>query len=392
MTQQVGITYSQVQTLINQYIRPLESNISSLDSRLQSMEEEMANVEAAVKDMYRGLDRRFTELVSLQESTKEMTKEQLGVANVQLGAANGSLVAIHHVNENGFLSVRSGVDIVSQGVDRMAQAIVQTEVIRLLHEAKEPIERAALFSAEIEQRFTKAVENVHFVHSQYDQLFATAMAEYGKKLRVIGDHIYKIYDEDFKRFAEVPLCESLTPRVELPIQLGDAWVSARTTQLQSRFERLRDNGIAPFVNAHRTIEHTLSSKYAAPSDQSASAPRQLYVPMAVRVRGTGASQNVDVFGPAKLRHQASFEGEKARVHFVQDSAVEGVSNDIAGILKTRLERLHTRKMTPDEITQIKQAFGSLAQKGLLERALIPGLEAYLDQFGLDVISNQEDVR
>ena len=227
-----GVSDSHIERIaervVQRNIAPLQRDVSRLDarldqfdSRLDRLEQEMANVEGAVRQMHEGLKGELRdiqsgnkELLHVQKRTQDITREQFVMANAQIGTTNNNLTVLNATSVSGFMTV-------SSGIDRMAQAVVQTEVIRLLHEAKEPTDRVTSFAEEIEQRFAKTVENVWFVRSQYDQLLATVMTEYERKLRVIGEHIYRVYDEDFREWAEVPLSEPAARTVELPIGIDE---------------------------------------------------------------------------------------------------------------------------------------------------------------------------
>lgn len=379
-----GVSQSYVDNAIARAVRPLERDIGILDQRLRQLENEMANVEGAVREMHRGLGNELhelkkgnAELIDVQKATKKLTLEQfvetnknLGTANLQLGVANTSLVSIHDTSATGFRTLDAGID-------RMAQALVQTEVIRLLKEAKEPNDRVLTFAEEIEQRFAKTLESVYVVREQYDQLIGVATNEYENKLRVIGEHIFQMYEEDFRQWAEAPLSEASGRVVEMPIELDSVRLEHRRAALEARFDTLGDDVIEPLLTAHRSLEHTLASKFSV---QVEGHGEEVALPVSLRVWSSG---KVDVLGTVKVTRD-EHEGLKvspAGDPSIQEAAMKRVE-PVASQLKTTT-------MGPNELAQLKQTLERLANEGRIDASLLPGYLEYLDQFGLDTVAMQE---
>ena len=380
-----GVSYGQVVNIVEQHVAPIQREVNQLDRRLdrvdhrlEKLEQEMANIEGAVKDMHRGLAGELErlrdgnkELIRVQESTQHMTLAQFTAANVQLGMANSNLGELNNTSIAGF-------NTVSAGVDRMAQAIVQTEVIRLLHEAKEPTERVNSFAEEIEQRFAKTIESVYFVRAQHDQLLATAMTEYERKLRVIGEHIYRVYEDDFREWAEVPLSEPSGRIVELAMAMDEQRVAHRTEALEARFETLGDELIEPILSAHRDLEHMLASRFACKVD--AAPGEEVAIPLAACLRSGGALEVLGIVKMARL-------GE--RLELVQR---EGAVIDRATVNAARIgPQLQSAPLSGERLQTLKDTLTRLAAEHRIDSALLPGYIAYLDQFGLSVLVDQ-DVR
>jgi uncharacterized protein (UPF0335 family) len=383
-----GVSDSHIERIaervVQRNIAPLQRDVSRLDarldqfdSRLDRLEQEMANVEGAVRQMHEGLKGELRdiqsgnkELLHVQKRTQDITREQFVMANAQIGTTNNNLTVLNATSVSGFMTV-------SSGIDRMAQAVVQTEVIRLLHEAKEPTDRVTSFAEEIEQRFAKTVENVWFVRSQYDQLLATVMTEYERKLRVIGEHIYRVYDEDFREWAEVPLSEPAARSVELPIGIDERRIAHRTEALDGRFASLGDEVIEPLLSAHRELEHTLASRFSC--QVSTAGGEEVAIPVAVCVREQSGVQVLGSVRPTVTQGEAG-----ARLELVETQAsVKPPVSSSGG-----MSQLKTTMLSTAEIGTLKEALARLAAEGRIDGSILAGYHAYLDQFGLATIADQ----
>lgn len=380
-------------------LRRLQSEVSSLDRRIGMMENEMANIEGAVKAMHSGLQGELRgikasndSLLQVQEQTKKITLEQfvsanaqlgtanvqLGAANLQLGTANGNLGTINQTNLSGFRTLDAGID-------RMAQALVQTEVIRLLHEAKEPTERVKTFATEIEQRFAKTLENVYTVRTQYDQLLGVARTEYDRKLRVIGEHIYQMYEDDFRQWAEVPLSEPARFVVELPLDLDARRLEGRRTALESRFDALGDELLEPLLEAHRTLEHTLASRFAVRLE---GLDGEVAVPVAMRVTHDGAAEVLGRVKPA-VRSETTPNGSVQQRLALEPIGAPEVRKETAARVQPVASSLATMALSAEQLAHLKKTLERLASERRLDPELLPGYFAYLDRYGLEIFAEQE---
>jgi hypothetical protein len=395
MSNQGGVSMWQVESAIAAKVGPLKSDLHAverrlhvLDNRLNQMETEMANIEGAVRSMHEGLRGELqsirkgnSELLEVQQQTKKMTLEQFVAANTALTAAN---VQISQTNDNlGVINQTSldGFRTLDVGIDRMAQALVQTEVIRLLHEAKEPNERVHTFAEEIEERFAKTLENVFLVRSQYDQLLGVAMNEYEAKLKVIGEHIYGMYEDDFRQFAEVPLCDPTGRRVELPISLDELRLEQRHAALESRFDKLGDELMEPILEAHRTLEHSLATRFSVPIETS---EEEVAVPASLRINVDGT---MEVFGGLRAESETNPTGQTQIV--LKPTGERGSQAAIAARIKPVAAQLKFVELTNGERNTLKKTLERLANEGRLDPGIVPALGLYLDTHGLKVVAEQE---
>lgn len=371
----------QVTSAINSAVAPIHRSIHQHEAQLNAIEAEMANIERAVTHMGATLATKLDhighgqrEMVNVQQSTMLMTLEQFTAANSQLGG-------IRNVSENGFRGVSSNLTVVDGSVRQMSAAMVQMEVIRLLNAAKRPVQQIFRFSQEIDQRFAKAVENVFFVRCQYDQVLGTAMEEYDKKLRLIGEHIYRIHDEDFCAFAEAPL--SITSQVfaELPLAVESRRLEARRDALETDLETLDDEALQPLLEMHREFEHAMASRYGSSVEL---ADGEVHVPVAVRIIQGKDGFDVEAFAGAELQKglwaaepQPSLDGGRE------------LAASVAAVIRSRGDAVPVRRLSPAEVAALKNSLADLANEGMFDPALLPGYFDYLDAFGLEEVADGE---
>lgn len=383
-----GVSLGQVRSEIRSHIAPLERDIRVLDQRLDQLERDMANIEGAVREMHRGLQGELNQLrttnnqlLEVQHQTKQITLEQFVAANTQLTHANvqrsttnTSLGVINDTSARGFQTL----DV---GIDRMAQAIVQTEVIRLLYEAKEPTERVGAFATEIEERFTKTVENVFMVRSQYDQLLTVAANEYDSKLRVIGEHIFGIFEGDFQQAAETPLSVPSGRSVELPLALDELRLSERRAALESRFDKLGDAVIEPVLEAHRRIEHSLATQFLS---QVAPTGEELALPSALRVSSDG---EFEILGSVHVKSEASSDGGTRLT--LEPCGDPGLQAAVAARIRPLARKLKATELSSNQLERLKESLRALGASGRIDETLVAALCHYLDIHGLAIIAQQE---
>ncbi len=386
MSGEGGLSVGQVQSIVQGMINPLESELNRQARVVSAMEDEMGRVADAMHGMTRELAGRLehihagqTDMVRLQQSTQQITLDQFQRANLQLGTLQVESVAGFARVSGGLGDVAKDVRVVDGSLQQMSRAIVQMEVIRLLNEAREPVERVRTFSDEIDQRFAKAVENVYFVRSQYDQLLATAMTEYDHKLRLIGEHVYAIYEQDFRQWAEEPLTGDPESGIALPLSVDESRIEARAQALEGSLDELGSSTLEPLLEAHRNFEHTLASNYATKIQGEG----DVAVPLIARVY-QGPTTRYEVLGGVEV---ATVPVDSAGLKFTLkpcaelSSLTEAVRANTPAILKDGA----LWSLKPGEINGVKEALQALAQSDAFEPGLLQGFYDYLDEFGLDTV-------
>ena len=392
---EVAVLRRQVESL-DSTVSGMGRTVSRLESVVNGLENEMANVEQAVREANRTFANGINQLVGQQSQSHAQLMEAQATTHKmtlqQFVAANTQLDTLKTVSATGFVSVTSGLGTVSSdlhvvdgSVQQMTRAVVQMEVIRLLNEAKGPLQRIQGFGEEIDQRFAKAVENIYFVRSQYDQLGSTAAVEYDRKLHLIGEHIYRIYEQDFRSFAELPLADPPERHVELPLAVDERQLAERSAALDVSLGELGDDVLSPLLTAQRDFEHKIASDYAT----AMTTPQgDLAIPAAVRIVDEGSGPRLEAFAATRAERCAAGEGGTGftlrRAPFA-----DGVTRAVEAAAPRVFSGMRARKLQAPELAQMKVALSDLVKGGYVEERLLQGYYDYLDQFGLEVIAEGE---
>lgn len=390
-----GLSAYEVQSIVgsmlNSRVGPIESELRSQQRALAALEEEMSSIGRAVDSMAShlgtkldGLAHSQRELIRVQESTRELTREQFVAANAQLGGLRAESAVGFGAVSTGLGAVSGDVKVVDASLQQLTRATVQMEVIRLLNEARGPVQKIHAFSEEIDQRFAKAIESVYVVRSQYDQLLGTAMAEYQHKLRTIGDHIYAIYEQDFRDHAELPLSAPADQVQSLALALDEQMLEARSEALDADLSDVGRESLEPLLSAHHAFEHTLATRFA--TRVSAAGERETVgVPAVLRVWGGGPSP-FEVVAGARLREDRGV-GAREGLNFSieEDPALRTWTAGLATRANEIVSQARARRLGPQEVAQLKEALTAQARAGRIDPSLLQGYFDYLDHFGLEMV-------
>jgi hypothetical protein len=378
-------------------LNQLQMEIRLVAGRVTQLENDMANVEGAIESMHESLTKGFhqihnsnRELVEIQQSTRKITMEQFVAANTHLGLLRGESSAGFLETVNGLGHVTQNLQVVDGSVQQMTRAIVQMEVIRILNEVKGPIELIKSFGEEIEQRFAKAVENVYFVRSQYDQLLANAMNEYEHKLKAIGEHIYRIYEQDYCEFAEQPLTTPADTHLELSMTVDDRRLAARSAALEANLAALGSEVLEPLLSALREFEHALAGVYASHVNPGLG---EVAIPAAIRLyQGGDGEERIDVIASARVVRAgggSASAGGSGGLRLRRDQQGDEVAALVSRAAPAILDHAATHALTEGELGSLKETLGELARTGQIDGELLQGYYDYLDTFGMDVFVEGE---
>jgi outer membrane murein-binding lipoprotein Lpp len=398
-----GVSWGQVVNAIESHVGPVQhqvnqltSHVGTLSAAVRELEAEVAGIGNAIQGMTATLAHKLDgvshgqhQLLEAQRSTHAMTLEQFVSANTQL---NG----LHQTSANGFSAVTGGLDHVSSDVKlvdgsvrQMTIAMAQMEVIRIMNDAKGPIDRLKGFAEEIDERFGKAVENVYMVRSQYDHLLATSMTEYDRKLHVIGDHIFAIYEQDFRPQVELPLTSPPRAFVALPMDVDERRLEARADVLEANLLESSQSMLDPLLETQRSLEHVMASKYAT---DLASAMGDVSVAMDLRFYDEDAQTPLDVVVGARVEKAPPTGAEGTSTYFRLVDRSLGVRETLARGGERIARQCQLRPVTTDERAALLEALGKLADDGALDRELLEGYADYLTEFGLDVANHEGGAR
>lgn len=383
-----GISYAEVEAIVGRRVAGVQNEVARVAARVADVEAELAGIGSAIDGMTRTLAHKLDgvshgqhELLQVQRSTHLMTQEQFVAANAQLSG-------LHQTSAHGFQTVAGGLDHVSSDVKlvdgsvrQMTIAMAQMEVIRVMNDAKGPVDRIHGFAAEIDERFAKAVENVYTVRAQYDQLLATAMSDYERKLRILGEHIFAVYEQDFRVHVELPLTAPARAFVSLPLEVDDRRLQARSDVLESNLLESSHCVLEPLLQTQRALEHTMASKYAT---GIASSLGEVAVPVDVRVYDQGTGRPPDVIAGMRSERAAPVGDEGTSVYFKLGEQTPGVRAAMQSRSESVARACRFRAMTAAEREELMTAVRMLSDSRAIDPELVEGYADYLDEFGLEI--------
>jgi hypothetical protein len=360
-------------------VKELEVELGALSTSIEHLGDKLGHKLDAVSHGQ-------TALLGAQVATHEMTREQFVAANVQLGG-------LHQTSAQGFGAVKGGLDVVASDVKlvdgsvrQMTVAMAQMEVIRIMNDAKGPIDRLKSFTEEIDERFGKALENVYMVRGQYDHLLGTAMSEYGRKLHVIGEHIYAIYEQDFVPQVERPLTSPARAFVELPMSVDERKLEARAEALEGNLLEASHSILDPLLETQRNLEHAMASRYAS---ELATSLGDIAIPIDVRIYDEGAQRPVEVIAGARMEKAPPTGQEGTSTYFKLGDRSAGARAALEQHGDRIARSCALRPISSEERTKLLLALQKLATEGAIDRELLDGYADYLTEFGLEVAVGEQ---
>jgi hypothetical protein len=333
------------------------------ERRAQQNEKEIQEVKRQMANIEKSIDRMSSQLAD--------RLDKLASQNTKLFMANAAgFTAVAGMTKK----VDSSVQSVEGSVAKNTSALARMEYLRLYNEAKAPARRIEMFSDEIEQRFQQAVLNVYLNRELYNEHFHRIHNEADNKFRTIGEHIFKVFEEDFQPM-EKSMSTSPIQYTDSAIDLDLRLIEERSKQLDTDLADLFSDSLDPILQRHSQFETNLSSMYAV--DHGA-AVGSVAVPATMAYRSGG---DAGVFVGNKVHKTSDSDFELTLKTNFQE--VNGVLHDNQEMLR---EKSSIRTMTSDEVAQLKDKLTELSGQGLIREELLAGYFSYLDRFGLSVVS------
>ena len=362
----------QVVAPVERQVSQLSHQVSAVDRRVQELEAEMGRVANAIQSLNSDLNRGLN---SLQSSSQTLIESQRSAA----ARAEQQLTGITEVNRSGFGTLSSDMHVVDGSVKQMAQAMVQMEVVRQLHEVKGPAKKAEKFQEEIDQRFAKAVESVHSVRGQYDAMQFRVAADLGKKIRHIGSHIHRVLEEDFETFGEAPLSEPFDSSISLGLEVDLYAIGRREEALEATLEAFGEDRLEPLLTAQADLEHVLASRYTLQE----ALPETSYVPVSILEARSGSSRILGVFADARLSQDDDGPG------MAMSRDGRAVAERASPLIEESFQKLPRRPIRPDERKDIAASLQRLAASGAIPALLVPSYLSLLEHTEFSVIDQGE---
>lgn len=372
IAQQVVAPVQQRVSELHREVSQVSSQVSAVDRRVQELEAEMGRVANAIGSLNSDLNRGLN---SLQSASHNLLESQQSAA----ARTDQQLTGITEVNRSGFGTLSSDMHVVDGSVKQMAQAMVQMEVVRQLHEVKGPAKKAEKFQEEIDQRFVKAVESVHSVRGQYDAMQFRVAEDLDKKLRHIGSHIYRVLEEDFEVFGEGPLSEPFDSAIALGLEVDLDAISRREAALEATLEAFGEARLEPLLTAQADLEHALASRYTLQE----ALPETTYVPISLLEAHDAQGRVLGVFADARFSRNEDGPG------LAMSRDGQAVAERASPLVDGAFEQLPKRPIQPNERREIAAAVQRMASAGAIPADLVSSYISILERAELLVIDQGE---
>jgi hypothetical protein len=343
-------------------VAQLQAQVSGLQSEINRIKSEMSQIANAIERM----SARLSENISRVEGAVK-------VSNTELVAIAGTTAATAASVLKFKSDVAEGMDEARRLQERQTSAMVQLDSVRTITEARALSSKTSAFAQEVDERFAKAVEGVFLNRILYDKHFGAIKDEYQSKIRTIGSHIYEIWEKDLRpteQAAQVPADAYQGLAVEVDLER----LAARSSLLESDLDMIRDRHLQPLVALDAQLEQTVEREFAI-----AGGPREgteVFVPATVVFTDDSAAAIVDsvIDGDGGLAPRGRLP-EHARYC----ESAEG---------RAAIRRAcRVRPMTREEVDKLLGAMDRLAERGVIDGALLPGYRRYLESVQLGIVDS-----
>ncbi|MEN9796345.1 MAG: hypothetical protein RL653_41 [Pseudomonadota bacterium] len=356
---------------VERQVARLESEVSELGSRVRELEAEMGRVASELQDMHRSLTNGLREVASEMGNLQGVARQQLAAQQEAVERTNLVLGA----TTAGFAASTLATTGVANKVDRGTAAAAELEYLRQYNDARAPVMQVKEFSGEIAERFAAAVDGVAMNRALYDDHFTRVTAELEQKMRTVGEHIFRVVEQDFE--------PAVATRVEVPrmkyheVALVTDVERARTRgrELESDLGKTFAEVVQPLLSMQAELEQVLADRYAL---DGAEAGGTVAVPFDVVISGGGTRVACDADVVAHAGRLALRESQELAP--VREAITARAGDFLGGV---PLRTLH-----PEELEQVVQALHRLAAQGRISQELLPGYEEALRERSLQVLDER----
>ena len=383
MSEGVSVDWGRVQSIANSAANSaargvhndLAPQIRRLESELNRLRQEMSQIANAIAEMSREMRSDLKAIHKLSEKQLAVDKEQLDAQRTTAQTSTQILTA----NVAGFATSVFATNATTAATDRSTSALVEVEYLRLYNEARAPLRFIEEFASEITERFAKAIEGVHVNRELYDEHFRRIFDESENKVRTIGEHIFRIIEEDFDPTVQQRLEVPRSTYQNLALEVDAKRISERSRQLDADLRTLFVETLAPLLEMHHRFETELAANYAVDIGPSVG---EMLLPAAVAVSDDGGCELY-----VGCRIEGTPDGPNGRsFRITQDERYAATREAIGRVAAAGLsERLKTRRMNEEELAELLVALEGLAEAGRIDAKLLPGYREYLQHYGLECI-------
>jgi hypothetical protein len=357
-----GVSASYVDSAISHLRSELRGEISELRSELLS---EINRLEREMNELARQM------IAAINAQTDRLAGEM----QRQTVAVVGGVAATTAMLERTKQQLERDFESTREKLAEQTAADIQMEIGKKLADAAAAKAKLGAFTRDIDARFDKSLEGIYQNRLLYSLNFTKIFDEYANKLRTIGDHIFRIKNQDLepaKRAAEV----SPEQLHNLPIEVDMYRLRVRSENLDGTLSLLKTNRLEEVLESTTRLERGLRQAFAVDkvsgTDEAAvygmatmsKLGSSLFI--AATAQSAGETQGINIAPPTGGFEMFSAEASKARVEAAMKSA-------------------KTRRATGDEVKRLAAASRRLHDRGLLSQEALVMFEDFLGQDALQFV-------
>jgi hypothetical protein len=323
------------------------------------------------------INKEMTQIANAIHSMERSVNENLRAVRESVVAVGGK---VHTAGESNVkATTKAGEDLrkrleeLQEALKKQTDAIVQLESVRTYSEARALASKSEKFTGEVDQQFTKAIQNVVANRQRFDAHFNDILNEYDSKLRTIGSHIFDIWEKDLHPTETAARLPSSVHH-ELSQEVDLERLANRARLLDSDLDMIRTQHLEPLVALDATFERTILTDFAI--DGAPPEGREIMVPVAVAIYDTHAEATLDA--------RALPNGQIAQAGRLPEHRAYCESEEGRRRIKS-VARL--RPLTAEENGLLLQAVERLASRGLLDESLVPGYRKYIEATRINFIES-----
>lgn len=363
-----GVSSAELHSAISSVRSEMLSQIHELDGRIRELEAEMGQIAHAI-------DRMGSALASELNALRAQQREVHSTLESSLTTQQATLAA----NVQGFERGIHATKAVDDSVRENTSALVKTDLLRSQGDAQEPLSKVRGFAAEIDERFGQALVNVAMNRALYDDHFHGILERYDRKLRGIGEHIFRLMEEEFVPAVEQRVVVPRSVYQALAVEVDRRRIEMRGRRLDGKLAEFDRAELDPMLEMQHRFETSVSTRYSfelPPGDDSVA------LPAALRLWMDGDADVVVGARAAPAPERLSSDGVAFRIE--QDEDVADIRAGLGARAREVAAAARLRPLDASEQKQLRQALVGLADAGRIDGDLLPGLFAYLNVHGLEV--------
>lgn len=388
MSNDVSVDWGRVQSIANSAAQSAARSVhNKLAPRISQVESELNRLRREMSEIANAIARMSSEVQSELKSIHHLNERQLELGTHQLDAQRSTARTTGEIlttNVAGFTSTVLASNRSTDATNRGTDALVEVEYLRLYNEARAPMRFIEDFGAEIDERFTKGVEGVHINRELYDQHFRRIHQESDNKVRTIGEHIFRILEEDFEPTVQHRLNVPKSSYQALALEVDARRVDERSRQLDADLRDMFEDCMTPLLEMHHRFETVLAAEHAIDATGNQG---ELLIPAVIEIAADGSCA-----ARVGCRLERAPQGESGlRFTLVEDGRYAPVRDALRRACDSLPDRLRTRPMSDDEKEDLMAALEKLADEGRIDASLLPGYQEYLDHYGLDLVESGYEV-